>query len=287
MKISHDFPVGISLKSQHFDDILRDQPKLGWFELHPENYMMAGGANLSALDEIAQRYPLSFHSVGLSLGRAEGPDKPHLERLQDLCARFAPALVSEHLAWTGSGGVFFNDLLPIPYTQSALTRFCEAVDLVQDGLKRRILIENPSQYAPLDGSEMTEADFLNELARRSGCGLLLDLNNVYVCARNLGFQAEDYLNAIDLTQVGEIHLAGHAETTWDGRRLLIDDHGSAVCDEVWALYAQVLDVVGAVPTLIEWDTDVPPLARLVEEAEKARAQVEAMQARTQVDAVAV
>lgn len=287
MKISLDLPVGISLKSQHFDEILQGEPQVGWFELHPENYMMAGGSNTEALGEIAQRYPLSYHSVGLSLARAEGPDEQHLERLSRLCERHEPALVSEHLAWTSSGGVFFNDLLPIPYNESSLAQFCDAVDLVQNRLKRRILVENPSQYAALDGSEMAEADFLNELTRRSGCGLLLDLNNVYVCARNLGFQAEDYLKAIDLAQVGEIHLAGHAETSWDGRALLIDDHGSAVCDEVWMLYCKVLDAIGEVPTLIEWDTDVPSLSRLLEEAEKAQAHILDMRARTQVNAVAV
>lgn len=287
MKITNDLPVGVSLKPQHFDEILHDQPKIGWFELHPENYMAAGGENLRALGEISRRYPLSYHSVGLSLGRAEGPDTAHLERLRELCARHEPALVSEHLAWTSSGGVFLNDLLPIPYNQSSLTQFCEAVDLVQNRLERRILIENPSQYAAIEGSEMAEADFLNELTRRSGCGLLLDLNNVYVCSQNLGFPAESYLEALDLTQVGEVHLAGHAETSWEGRQLLIDDHGSAVCDAVWKLYEHLLEMTGPLPTLIEWDTDVPSLPRLLEEAGKAQERVTALQARTEVHAVAV
>ncbi len=287
MKITNDLPVGVSLKPQHFDEILHDQPKIGWFELHPENYMAAGGENLRALGEIARRYPLSYHSVGLSLGRAEGPDTAHLERLRELCARHEPALISEHLAWTSSGGVFLNDLLPIPYNQSSLTQFCDAVDLVQSRLERRILIENPSQYAAIEGSEMAEADFLNELTRRSGCGLLLDLNNVYVCSQNLGFPAESYLEALDLTQVGEVHLAGHAETSWEGRQLLIDDHGSAVCDAVWKLYEHLLEMTGPLPTLIEWDTDVPSLPRLLEEAGKAQERVAALQARTEIHAVAV
>ena len=280
-------PVGVSLKSQHFEEILRDKPQIGWFELHPENYMMAGGGNLRALMEIAARYPLSFHSVGLSLGRAEGPDTQHLARLRELSQRYAPFQVSDHLAWTSSGGVFFNDLLPIPYTQSSLTQFCEALDQVQTRLGRSILVENPSQYAALGECEMAETAFLNELSRRSGCGLLLDLNNVYVCAQNLGFEAVDYLDAIDLTRVGEIHLAGHAVAEWDGRAILIDDHGSAVCDEVWALYADLLDRTGPVPTLIEWDTDVPSLACLKGEAAKAQACIAAAQNRAGIDAIAV
>ncbi|WP_282606324.1 DUF692 domain-containing protein [Pelagibius sp. Alg239-R121] len=266
-------PIGISLKPQHYSEILHDRPQIGWFELHPENYMSEGGESHRVLSAIADRYPLSFHSVGLSLGRAEGPDLTHLERLDRLCSDYDPCRVSDHLAWTSSGGTFFNDLLPFPYTQASLETFCNAVDLVQTRLGRRILVENPSQYAALDESEMAESDFLNALTRRSGCGLLLDLNNIYVCSQNLGFDPTTYLDAIDLSQVGEVHLAGHTCSEWMGRKILIDDHGSEVCSEVWSLFADLLNRIGPVSTLIEWDTDVPSLERLLQEAEKAQSYV--------------
>lgn len=287
---SMSFPdpaVGVSLKSQHYNEILKNDLPVGWFELHPENYMNAGGENHHALSEIAERYPLSFHSVGLSLGRAEGPDLAHLERLAQLVKRYEPFQVSDHLAWTSSGGVFFNDLLPLPYTSVSLNSFCNSVDLVQNRLGRRILIENPSQYSPLGESDRSETEFLNELARRSGCGLLLDLNNIYVCANNLDFDAKSYLEAIDLSRVDEIHLAGHAETEWDGSKILIDDHGSEVCSEVWALYAELLSCSGPVPTLIEWDTDVPSLDCLLGEAAKAQACIDALDAKAATHAIAV
>ncbi len=280
-------PVGISLKSQHYGEILQNAPPVGWFELHPENYMNAGGGNHEALSAIAENYPVSFHSVGLSLGRAEGPDLVHLERLAQLMRRYEPFQVSDHLAWTSSGGIFFNDLLPVPYTSASLNSFCNSVDLVQNRLGRRILVENPSQYAPLGESDRDETEFLNELARRSGCGLLLDLNNIYVCANNLDFDARHYLEAIDLSRVEEIHLAGHAETEWDGSRILIDDHGSEVCEEVWGLYRDLLACSGPIPTLIEWDTDVPSLERLLGEAAKAQACIDALGPKAAVHAVAV
>lgn len=287
---SMSFPdpvVGISLKSQHYDEILKKDLPIGWFELHPENYMNAGGENHRALAEIAERYPLSFHSVGLSLGRAEGPDLAHLERLAQLVRRYEPFQISDHLAWTSSGGVFFNDLLPFPYTSATLNSFCNSVDLVQNRLGRRILVENPSQYCALDEGDMDETVFLNELARRTGCGLLLDLNNVYVCAHNLDFEPKGYLEAIDLSRVGEIHLAGHAEAEWDGSKVLIDDHGSEVCSDVWALFAELLACSGSVPTLIEWDTDVPSLERLLREAAKAQACIDAVHPKAPAHAIAV
>ncbi|TQV74349.1 DUF692 domain-containing protein [Denitrobaculum tricleocarpae] len=287
---SMSFPdpaVGVSLKSQHYDEILKRDLPIGWFELHPENYMNAGGENHRALSQIAERYPLSFHSVGLSLGRAEGPDLAYLERLAQLVKRYEPFQVSDHVAWTSSGGIFFNDLLPLPYTSASLNSFCNSVDLVQNRLGRRILIENPTQYSPLGESDRDETEFLNELARRSGCGLLLDLNNIYICANNLDFDAKSYLEAIDLSRVDEVHLAGHTESEWNGSRVLIDDHGSEVCSEVWALYADLLSCSGPVPTLIEWDTDVPALDRLLDEAAKAQACIDAIEPKAAKHAIAV
>lgn len=282
-----DTEVGVSLKPQHYGEILKKDLPIGWFELHPEDYMNAGGENHHALSGIAEHYLLSFHSVGLSLGSAEGPDLSYLERLAQLVKRYEPFQVSDHLAWTSSGGVFFNELLPFPYTSASLNSFCNSVDLVQNRLGRRILVENPVQYSDLDEGDMDETVFLNELARRTGCGLLLDLNNVYVCAHNLGFEPKGYLEAIDLSRVDEIHLAGHTEAEWDGGKVLIDDHGSAVCPDVWALFAEVLACSGSVPTLIEWDSDIPSLECLLGEAAKAQACIDAVDPKVLAHAIAV
>lgn len=287
---STSFPdpvVGISLKPEYYEEILQRDLPIGWLELHPEDYMNAGGENHAALSCIAERYPLSFHSTGLSLGSAEGPDLVHLERLAQLVRRYEPFQVSDHLAWTSSGGVYFNELLPLPYTSASLNSFCNSVDLVQNRLGRRILIENPAQYLPLGESDRDEPEFLNELARRTGCGLLLNLDNIYVCAKNLDFDAKGYLEALDLARIDEIHLSGHKMMEWGRKQILIDDHGSEVCAEVWALFADLMTCSGPVPTLIEWDSNLPPLNRLLEEAAKAQACIDAVDLKAVSHAIAV
>jgi uncharacterized protein (UPF0276 family) len=261
---------GIGLRSPHIAKILATRPPVDWLEVHAENYM-GGGPAVRTLERIRRDYPLSVHGVGLSLGSAEGLDAGHLERLAGLVERLQPALVSEHLSWSIAGGAYLNHLLPLPYTEEALAVVSEAVDRVQERLGRRLLVENPSSYLRFRHSPMPEAEFLNALVRRTGCGLLCDVNNVYVSCENLGDDAAAYLEAIDPVAVEEIHLAGHAVNDADERAILIDDHGSRVAEAVWRLHARALARFGAVPTLVEWDTDVPPLAVLLEEAAKASA----------------
>ncbi len=261
--------AGIGLKFEHIREIIETTPAVAWLEVHAENYMSAGGPSIQALEEIRRHYPLSVHGVGLSIGGAEPLDRAHLERLKRLVERFEPGLVSEHLAWCASGGDFLNDLLPLPYNEEALATVIAHVDETQDALGRAILIENPSLYAGVPGSEMTEPAFLNEVARRTGCGLLLDVNNVFVSASNLGFDPCDYLGQLDMGPVGEIHLAGHHVRPFGDQVLRIDDHGSPVSDDVWALFGRTLQSTGPVPTLIEWDTNVPALGTLLAEAGRA------------------
>lgn len=263
--------AGIGLKFEHFTDILETTPALGWFEVHAENYMGDGGRPVDLLREIARHYPVSIHGVGLSIGSADDLDAVHLTRLARLINAFNPGLVSEHLAWCTIGGDHFSDLLPLPYTREALDIVCVHVDQVQDRLGRRILIENPSLYVAFAASEMPETAFLNELTRRTGCGLILDVNNVYVSAHNLGYDAAAYLDDLETGAVGEIHLAGHQRKILTDRTLLIDDHGSPVADPVWDLYVRVLSRMGRVPTLIEWDNAVPTLDVLAGEAARADA----------------
>jgi uncharacterized protein (UPF0276 family) len=261
---------GIGLRSPHVDEIGSTRPDVGWLEVHAENYM-GGGPGLRALERIRRDHPVSIHGVGLSLGSAEGLDDRHLERLAALVERLEPALVSEHLSWSVSDGAYLNHLLPLPYTPETLALVSGHVDRVQQRLGRRVLIENPSSYLRFTDSPIHEPDFLNALARRTGCGLLCDVNNVYVSCRNLGGDAAAYLDAVDPAAVGEIHLAGHAVNEADGHTVLIDDHGSRVAQAVWDLYGHALTRFGPVPTLIEWDTDVPALAVLLEEAARAAA----------------
>jgi len=242
---------------------------VGWLEVHAENYM-GGGPAIQTLERLGRDYPISIHGVGLSLGSAEGLDARHLERLAGLVERIQPALVSEHLSWSIAGGVYLNHLLPLPYTPEALDVVSRNVDRVQERLERRILVENPSSYLRFVHSPLSEVDFLNALARRTGCGLLCDVNNVHVSCQNLGGDALAYLDAVDPAAVGEIHLAGHAVNDADGQTILIDDHGSRVAAPVWRLYARALARFGPVPSLIEWDTDIPPLAVLLEEAATAQ-----------------
>lgn len=259
--------AGVSLKPAHAERILAEMPDIGWFEVHAENYMGAGGPPHAMLAAIAERWPISIHGVGLSIGGSEPLDPDHLERLALLVERCRPAAVSEHLAWSSHGGVYYNDLLPLPWTTANLRKVVEHVGQLQDRLGRRILLENPSSYIAFAESTMAEVDFLAEIARRSGCGLLLDVNNVYVSATNLGFDAGAFLAAFPMQAVGEIHLAGHTvEQEADGGRLLLDTHDHRVADEVWALYGDCLARSGPIATLIEWDKNLPDLSVLLAEA---------------------
>ncbi len=254
---------GLGLKSRHCAEILAGRPRVGWFEVHPENYMGEGGPPHRQLTAIRRDYPVSLHGVGLSIGGVGALDPAHLARLRALVERYEPGLVSEHLAWSSHEGIYFNDLLPLPYTEATLARVVEHVDHMQEALGRSILLENPSSYLAFAESTLTEPEFLAEVARRSGCGLLLDLNNVFVSAQNLGFAPEIYLDAFPIERVGEIHLGGHA-TEPDG--LLVDAHDRAVADPVWALLVRVLRRTGALPVLVEWDNDVPEWPVLHREA---------------------
>jgi uncharacterized protein (UPF0276 family) len=251
----------------HHRALLEQRPAVGWIEAHTENYFHDGGAAVRALELARANYPLSLHGVGLGLGSAEGLDLDHLARTRLAVRRFEPALISEHACWGRAGGEFFNDLLPLPYTDEAVKVLSTQVSQAQDFLGRRLLIENVSAYVAFASSQLDEWDFLAAVARESGCGLLLDVNNVYVSSRNLGIDARAFIAGLPRESVGEIHLAGHSRSA--SGEVLIDDHGSAVCDEVWELYRLALARFGALPTLIEWDTDIPELSRLVEESRRA------------------
>lgn len=263
--------AGIGLKSIHYQEILDARPDIGWFEVHPENFMGSGGPPHRYLEAIRSHYPLSLHSVGLSLGSTDPINDEHLEKLRELIVRYEPHFVSDHLSWTSVGGVYFNDLLPIPYTDDSLTHIINRVDQVQNFLQRQILIENPSTYLTINNSDIPEANFLCEIAKCSGCEILLDVNNVYVSAQNNGFDARAYLAAISGDAVGEIHLAGHSKLSIEGEILLVDDHGSQVIPEVWKLYEDVVARIGRRPTLIEWDTNIPSLELWLSEAATADA----------------
>jgi hypothetical protein len=259
--------VGIGLKTQHFTEILATWPDLGFFEIHAENYLVAGGPFHHTLGRIRDRYPLSIHGVGLSIG-AEGPlDSAHLDRLAALLDRYQPQSFSEHLAWSTHGGAFFNDLLPLPYDPTTLARVCDHIDQTQEHLRRRILLENPATYVEFAASTLDEATFITEIVRRTGCGLLLDVNNAYVSGVNHRRNPQAYIAALPLSEVGEIHLAGF---DWDrdaaGAPLLIDTHGAPVAAAVWDLYAFALERLGPTPTLIERDNAIPPLPVLLAEA---------------------
>ena len=257
--------AGIGLRARHVGEILAERPAVPWLEVHPENYM-GGGKSLAELEAVRRDHPVSLHGVGLSLGSADGIDRRHLARLAALVQRLEPCLVSEHLSWSSVGGAFLNHLLPLPYTEEALAVAAGHVREVQDALGLAILVENPSSYLHFRHSTIDEPAFLAELVRRTGCGILCDVNNVHVSAWNLGFDADAYLDALPARAIGEIHLAGHTANDVDGRTLLIDDHGSPVADPVWKLFRRALARFGPVPTLIEWDTDVPELGVLLREA---------------------
>ena len=262
--------AGVGLKAEHYRAVLETRPGPGWFEVHPENYMIDGGPPLRWLEAVRREYPLSLHGVGMSLGSPEPPPRGHLDRLKSLADRFEPFAVSEHLSWSRIGDRFFADLLPLPLTHEALGAMAGNVARAQDHLRRRILIENPSTYLRFDREEVPEPEFLAALVRRTGCGLLLDVNNLFVCAGNHGFDPRAWLDAFPLDAVEEIHLAGHAVDDADGHPLRVDDHGSPVIEEVWALYREVVRRRGAVvPTLIERDANLPPFAALLAEARHA------------------
>jgi uncharacterized protein (UPF0276 family) len=261
---------GLGLKTEHFREVLGAQPDIGFFEVHAENYMVAGGPFHHFLGLIGEQYPLSLHGVGLSIG-AEGPlDLQHLQRLAALIERYQPQSFSEHLAWSSHGPVFLNDLLPLAYDAPTLNRVCEHIDQVQSTLKRPMLLENPATYLAFQRSTIDEADFISEVIRRTGCGLLLDVNNVYVSCINHQRDPLAYIDALPLHAVGEIHLAGFAEDTDSlGDRLLIDDHGAPIDNAVWTLYRQALERVGPIATLIERDNQLPAFSVLHAEARQA------------------
>ena len=267
--------AGLGLKPQHYDQALACPAAGLWFEAHPENYMAAGGPRLAWLETIRAEKPLSLHGVGLSLAADEAPDETHLAALRRLADRLEPFLVSEHLAWSTRRGAYAPDLLPFPRTHAALARIVRHVDRMQEALGRQVLIENPSLYMPLLGHEMDEVEFLAELARRSGCGLLVDVNNVHVSARNMGYDAAAYLDALPADAVGEIHLAGHEADARLGEALLIDTHAAPIAEPVWELYERLIARIGPRPTLIERDDNIPDFAELMAERDRAHAMLAA------------
>lgn len=264
--------AGTSFKHQHLPAILAEGKQDGFFEVHAENYMGAGGPPHEALARIRRDFPVSLHGVCMSIGGPQPLDATHLGRFKSLVDRYEPALVSEHLAWSTHDTTYFNDLLPLPYTQTTLARVADHIGEVQEAVRRPILLENPSTYVVFPESTMSETDFIRELVRRTGCGMLLDVNNVFVSATNHGFSALDYLADFPLEHVGEIHLAGHSEQADDeGDLLLIDSHDATVADAVWKLFDAVIGRCGPVPTLVEWDSDIPDWPVLKAEAAAAQA----------------
>jgi uncharacterized protein (UPF0276 family) len=268
--------AGVSLKPEHYAAILETHPGVGFLEVHAENFFCAGGPRHRYLTAFRERYPLSIHGVGLSLGGAQALDARHLACLRELLLRYQPQAFSEHLAWCRGPRGYLNDLLPLPCTRASLALVAEHVDQVQNALGRRILIENPATYLRFRTEEMSEAAFLAELVAATGCGLLLDLNNVHVCAVNHGNDALDYLRALPLASVGEIHLAGHArQVAPDGHALLIDSHDAPVDAAVWALYEHCLALTGPLPTLVEWDSSLPDWQVLHAQAGEAQRRIDA------------
>jgi len=262
---------GIGYKPQHYSDLIENPGTIGWLEIHAENYMGDGGRPIAQLRQLSERFPISVHGVGLSIGGEGRLDPEHLARLKHLVGWLNPTVFSEHLAWSTHDGAFLNDLLPLPYTESTITRVSDHIDELQNTIGRQMMLENPSSYLAFDESTWSEPDFLREVAKRTGCGLLLDVNNVFVSATNLNYDPQKYIKDYPLDYVGEIHLGGHGEDEDDhGKPLLIDSHGAAVVDPVWALLDHTLSLSGHRPILIEWDTDVPEWPILHAEAERAQ-----------------
>lgn len=272
MRIEPNLPrtAGLGFKPEHFDQI-RQGARVGFFEIHAENYMGAGGLPHAQLAALRADYALSIHGVGLSIGGPDRPNADHLARLRRLCDRYDPHSFSEHLAWSSHGTDYLNDLLPLPYTDETLQLVCDHIDEVQTALGRRMLLENPSTYVLFQQSTIPEVEFLRAIARKTGCGLLLDVNNVFVSSTNHRIDPRAYLDAYPMDQVGEIHLGGHAEEELPSGPLLIDSHGAPVADPVWALYAEVIARQGALPSLVEWDNDLPDWSVLQAEADRAQA----------------
>lgn len=263
-------PVGIGLRYPHYQEVLDTDLNLGWLEVHPENYF-GGGAHRHFLSEARKQYNLSLHAVGLSLGSDQPVDENHLSQFKELIDIYQPFNVSDHASWSASGNAHLNDLLPLPYTQESLDKLARNVERAMEVFGRRMLIENPSTYVAFADNEMHEDEFMNSLAEMTGCGILLDLNNIYVQAHNHGYDAWDYFETIDARHVGEMHLAGHIEQEAGDGVILVDTHSRPVKGDVWNLYEHAVKHIGVVPTLIEWDTDIPDLTTLVTEADKARA----------------
>ena len=263
--------AGVGFKPEHYEEALASPADGLWFEVHAENYMIDGGPRLAMLEMLRAARPLSVHGVGLSLAGSDEPDPEHLSNLWHLIQRFEPALVSEHLAWSRFEDACFSDLLPFPRTGEMLEIICRNIEITQDALKRPISIENPSLYMNLKGHEWSETDFLSELVRRTGCGLLVDANNIYVSANNLRFAPLDYVDALPVLDVTEIHLAGHSTDPQIGTSLLIDSHDQPISEIVWKLYEQLLERTGPTPTLVERDGNIPPFAELMSERDRAAA----------------
>jgi len=264
--------AGLGLKAEHYRSVLESRPDLGFFEIHAENYMGAGGPPHRYLAAVREHYPLSLHGVGLSIGGQRPLDREHLTRLRILNERYQPGLFSEHLAWSTHDSTYYSDLLPLPYSSETLLLVCDHIHQTQEFMGRQMLLENPSSYLCFEESTYSECDFIREVARRTGCGLLLDVNNVFVSARNMETKPLDYIDTYPLNLVQEIHLAGHEAAVGEaGEELLIDAHGSPVADAVWQLYAEVIARTGLLPTLIERDNDVPPLDSLMDEVRRAEA----------------
>jgi uncharacterized protein (UPF0276 family) len=264
--------VGIGLRAAHHERVSAERPDIPWLEVHTENFL-GGGATPALLEALRERYAISLHGVGLSLGSADGLDEEHLSRIAALVRRIEPAAISDHVSWSVTGGVYFNDLLPIPYDEEALAVIARNVGQFQDAIGRRVMVENPSTYLRHAQSDRAEPQFLAELCQRSGCGLLLDVNNVFVSTENHGDDAHAYLASVAHLPIGEIHLSGHHLRQIGNRSIRIDDHGSPVSDQVWALYEHALALIGPRPTLIEWDSALPPLETLLSEADKAQARL--------------
>lgn len=261
--------AGIGARAPHFDAIIADKPAVGFLELHSENFFTAGGPQIVYLEKMRALYPISLHGVGLSLGSADGVNAEHLQKLKALVDRVSPVLLSEHLSWSGTGGIFLPDLLPLPMTVEALDLIAENVSKTQDFIGRQILIENPSAYLSFVEQEMTEPEFLSALVQKTGCGLLLDVNNIHVSAHNTGLDLSTYFDLLPKDAVHEIHLAGYQVNVVEGQDVFIDAHNRPVYPAVWDLYEKALAHFGDTATLIEWDSDLPPLSGLVAEAEKA------------------
>jgi uncharacterized protein len=265
---------GLGLRHKHHKHVLKNLPKVDFFEIHSENFIAEGGASIELLEKISQNYPLSFHCVGLSIASASGISRDHLSNIKKLEQQFKPFIISDHLSWSSSEKATANDLLPIPYTKESLKIFCDNVNFIQDFLGREILIENPSSYLEFKNSEISETDFLNQISKKTGCFLLLDINNVFVASRNFGFDAAKYLDEIDSAKVREIHLAGHSIYKFHNQEIRIDTHSTKICDEVLLLYKNFMQKTKIkVPTLVEWDEEIPEFEVLYSEMEKVKSAI--------------